>query len=156
MDDTGQDARTVPVGQARQDPFDARQRLQALVADSALTALLRRDAHAIDDGTDWSRCDDHQVLDQLAAAVADRRVRGAATRPALLRLVPVPAPASPSSPAPSGAPRAAAPAAAPSPSDGTFADLDIEAMVATLQRAARDGMPFCEECARAAAGEAAA
>jgi branched-chain amino acid transport system ATP-binding protein len=33
------------------------------------------------------------------------------------------------------------------------AELDVAAMVAVLVQAAQDGVPFCEECARAAAAQ---
>jgi hypothetical protein len=68
----------------------------------------------------------------------------------LRRLVPLLAPAPPP-PAPASSPRpAAAPAAAPPAAETTFgSDLDVAAMVAVLQQAAQDGVPFCEECEKA-------
>jgi hypothetical protein len=42
--------------------------------------------------------------------------------------------------------------APPPAAETTFgSDLDVAAMVAVLVQAAQDGVPFCEECARAAA-----
>lgn len=79
--------------------------------------------------------------------------------PRLLRLVrlagPAAAPPPPASPRREAVP-AAAPAAAPAT---TFTPtLDAAAMAAVLVQAAREGVPFCEECARAAPqnGQAAA
>jgi hypothetical protein len=101
----------------------------------------------------WWHCDDHQVL--MGTGLLARWDAGPGTaaglkmRPlALTPPAPAPAPTSPA-PSPATAARRAAPAAAPAP--GTFeTDLDVAAMVAVLQQAARDGVPFCEECARAA------
>ena len=125
------------------------------VTDDGAMAQARLLALALGDGTDWSRCGDHQVLHALAVAPP---TQGPAAPVALMQLVAPPAPApAPAPPAPSPAPRAAAPAAAPAPAaaDGTFGTaLDVAAMVAVLQQAARDGVPFCEECARAAAAAA--
>lgn len=125
------------------------------VTDDGAMAQARLRALALSDGTDLSRCGDHQVLYALAVAPRDLESAAPVT---LMRLVAPPAPApAPAAPAPSPAPRAAAPAAAPAPpaADGTFGtSLDVAAMVAVLQQAARDGVPFCEECARAAAAAA--
>ncbi len=127
--------------------------LAADVTDDGAMAQARLQALALGDGTDWSRCGDHQVLHALAVAPP---AQGSATPVALMRLVAPPAPApAPAPPAPSPAPRAAAPAPAPAAAEGTFGTaLDVAAMVAVLQQAARDGVPFCEECARAAAAAA--
>lgn len=55
--------------------------------------------------------------------------------------------------------QAAAPSAPPPPSERpqeedppTFAAVDGGAQASALRNAAQDGVPFCEECARAAAG----
>ncbi|KPF49547.1 hypothetical protein IP87_18170 [beta proteobacterium AAP121] len=101
----------------------------------------------------WWHCDDHQVLTGAALLArwnaASGTEVGLQMKPlALTRLAPAPA-ATPPAPSPAAAARRAAPAAAPAP--GTFEiELDVAAMVAVLQQAARDGVPFCEECARAA------
>lgn len=76
--------------------------------------------------------------------------------PRLLRLVRLAGPTAAPPPPPASPRREAAPAAAPAT---TFIPtLDAAAMAAVLVQAARDGVPFCEECARAAPqnGQAAA
>ena len=95
------------------------------------------------------------MLFRSAAAIAaeSMRVCGPAKVLPLYGLAAVRAPAAaPAPPASSpSAPRAAPVAAAP-PVETTFgSDLDVAAMVAVLVQAAQDGVPFCEECARAAA-----
>ena len=71
--------------------------------------------------------------------------------PQLLRLPTAAPPTAAPPPPPAAAPRAAA-AAPASVAETTFGpQLDVAAMVAVLQQAAQDGVPFCEECARAAA-----
>ena len=128
------------------------------VGDDAALVGLRLAAAALADGTDWSRCDDHAAIEQVRLAVDSGRLAGGdqpATLPALRPLAPrrVVAPA----PAPPG--RSTAPLAAalpPPPPESTFgANLDVAAMVNALRQAAQDGVPFCEECARAAAARAA-
>ena len=139
------------------DAGSARQWLARSVGDAAAVAALRRTALALADGTDLSRIDDHQLLDQLAAAAAAGRLRSTGAPPELLRLVT--APALVAAPAPSPRPSAsrAAPAAPPSAVETTFdSDLDAAAMAAVLVQASQDGVPFCEECAKAAAKRAAA
>lgn len=126
--------------------------------DDTEMGALRNTALQSADGTDWSRVDDHQVVEHVAAAVLAGRLPGSAqaTRAPLRRLVAnVAAPAaSPPPPAPSPPAAAPSPASAPAAADTTFGlDLDVAAMVATLMQAAQDGTPFCEECARAAAAQ---
>lgn len=145
----------VPAG----DFFAARQGLAPSLDDDAGSGLLRGAAVALADGSDISRFDGHMLVDQLAAALADGRlrdVRGAGAMK-MLRLVPVATPAPPPPPpAPAPSPRAQAAGPAPAPAESTFdAGLDVAAMVAVLVRAAQDGVPFCEECASAAAEAAA-
>jgi len=141
----------VPAG----DLVAARQGLSPSLDDDASTSLLRAAALALTDGSDLSRVDSHTLVDQLAAALADGRLRDnrGADSLKLLRLIPAAAPAPPPPPpaaAPSPRPQAAPPA--PAPVESTFdAGLDVAAMVAVLVQAAQDGVPFCEECARAAA-----
>lgn len=130
------------------------------VGDDAAMQPLRLAALALADGSDLSRCDDHQVVQQLQVAVAQGRLpSGDAVAPTLRRLAPVGAPPPPApAPPPASAARAPAAAVAPPPAvETTFGlDLDVAAMVAVLQQAAQDGTPFCEECARAAAAQRAA
>lgn len=77
--------------------------------------------------------------------------------PRLLRLVRLAGPAA-APPPPASPRREAAPAAAAAPATTFTPTLDAAAMAAVLVQAARDGVPFCEECARAAPqnGQAAA
>jgi pyruvate/2-oxoglutarate dehydrogenase complex dihydrolipoamide acyltransferase (E2) component len=101
----------------------------------------------------WWHCDDHQVLTATGLLWPWEAKPGAAERLQMRPLAltpPAPAPAA-AAPAPSPASAAGRAAPAAAPAAGTFgADLDVAAMVAVLQQAARDGVPFCEECARAA------
>lgn len=132
------------------DRSDAKQRLAASIGDDAALARLRRTTLSLADGADLSRLDDHALLDDLAAAVAEGRLRAAGPRPRLLPFVPEAAPA----PAPA-APARARRSAPATPDVPPEADLDVAAMVAVLVQAARDGVPFCEECERARAAQAA-
>lgn len=135
---------------ARDDEVSARQWLAPAVGDDAALAALRLMTLGLADGTELSRLDDQQLVDHLATAVAEGWLRSAGARPVLRRLVPAPAPAP--TPAPVTSVRRAAPVAPPPGAESTFGSgLDVAAMVAVLVRAARDGVPFCEECARAAA-----
>ena len=127
------------------------------IGDDARMAARRSQALKLADGTDWSRCSDHEVVAQLAAAVAARHLAAAIAPTKLMRMASprVAAPGSSPPAAPASSPRAA-PAAAPAADDSTFLSLDVAAMVATLRQAAETGAPFCEECARAAREAAAA
>jgi hypothetical protein len=126
---------------------------QTAVGDDADMARLRQQLQQAFPADLWWHCDDHQVLTGTGLLARRDAVPGAAAslqmRPlALTQPAPAPAPTAPA-PSPAAAARRAAPAAAPAP--GTFeTELDVAAMVAVLQQAARDGVPFCEECARAA------
>lgn len=141
------------------DPVAARQWLNAAVSDDAQLAALRLCAHALGDGVDFSRLDEHQALDHLAAALTQGRLlAGTAAQPALRNLSVAAAAAPAPAPASSAAPARAAPAVAEPPpaEETTFSSgIDVSAMVAGLVQAAQDGVPFCEECARAAAEAAA-
>jgi hypothetical protein len=100
-----------------------------------------------------SRLDEHQVAALVASALMSDRLRlgGPAQSPTLLAQG-----TKPQSAAPAPAPAAArAPAAAPAPAPAAGPELDVAAMVQVLLDAARDGVPFCEECAKAAAASAA-
>lgn len=134
------------------DPVAAAAWLAPAVVDDAQNAELRLRADALADGGDWSRLDEFTVREHLATALEQGRLlAGTTARPELLRLVP-PMVAAPPPPPPAASSPRAAPTAAPPPPDGTFdVELDVAAMVAVLQQAAEDGVPFCEECARRAA-----
>jgi len=130
--DAGSDA-----GIGRRDPVEARQWLDRQIIDDADAGQLRWYAAGLHEGTDWWRLDDAQVKEQLAAALDEGRLRTGQGAKVVLRpldqLQPVPLPAPPAAPV-----------------ETTFApNLDVAAQVAVLVQAARDGMPFCEECERA-------
>lgn len=137
------------------DPLAARQWLAGRRSDGAGLQALRADASCVDEGEDLSRLDDHALLDLLAAQISAgvMRVCGQRSETTLYRLVLTQAAAPPPAPAPSPAPTPARGSAAPPPLaavDSTFpASLDVAAMVATLRQAAQEGVPFCEECAKA-------
>ena len=146
-----------PVG--ADDFVSARQWLAQAAGDDAAMATLRLSALSLSDGIDISRLDDQQLIEQLAPALAAGRLPGLGpTRTAAmykLVLARPPAPPPPP-PVPSSRPAAASPAAAPAEAETTFgSELDVAAMVAVLVQAAQDGMPFCAECAKAAARVAA-
>jgi hypothetical protein len=134
------------------DLSSARLWLARMIGDDAALASLRLKVLTLADGTALSQLDDQALIDHLAAAVAEGRLRIGGVRPELRRLVVGPAPA-PATRAPPAAPVRRAAAAAPAAAvDTTFdSELDTAAMAAVLAQAARDGVPFCEECARAAA-----
>lgn len=127
---------------------------EAAIGVDAEMARLRQRVQEAYPADLWWHSSDHEVLTSTRLLRDRADMRHAATvlqmRPlALATPAPAPAAAAPA-PGPAAAARRAAPAAAPAP--GTFeAELDVAAMVAVLQQAARDGVPFCEECARAAA-----
>lgn len=125
------------------------------IGDDVAQDHLRCAARALADGTDLSRLDQHQLLELLLPRLVDGRPQSGLTKPLAYRLVPVVAPVSAPAPAPAAnaaaSPRTMAAAPPPAPADSTFApNLDVVAMVAALRAAAQDGVPFCEECARAA------
>lgn len=129
--------------------------LESAAGDDTAMSALRLSAVALADGTDWSRLDDHAVIAQCLAAQAQGRLAPQAhPAPQLYRLAPASvsaAAAAPSPPAPAPSPRAA-PAAPALEAETTFSlNIDVASMVGALQQAAQDGVPFCEECARAAA-----
>ncbi len=138
------------VDEMARDLGAAQQWLARCLGDDAAMARLRGTAQALADGVDLSRADEHAVTEQLAHALADGRLRaGFGATPTLRRLVL--APAAPAPPPASASPRAA-PVAPPPAVETTFnPNLDVASMVAVLVQAAQDGVPFCEECARAAA-----
>lgn len=126
----------------------------ATVGDDAAMASLRVSALALADGTDWSRCDDHEVAGQVASALVRGRLSAAQAAPALAlyRLAVAPVAAAPSAPLSAAPPSVARglPAAGIALPDATLSlDLDVQAMVQALIEAANNGVPFCEECERA-------
>jgi hypothetical protein len=142
---------------APSDLWSARLWLAHLIGDDAALASLRLKALALTDGTELSQLDDQALIDHLAVAVAEGRLRIGGVRPELRRLVVGPAPAPATRPPPAAPVRREAAAAPPAAVETTFgSELDVAAMVAVLVQAAQDGVPFCEECARAAAEAAAA
>lgn len=117
--------------------------------DDPHSAELRRRAQAVGLGIEWSREDDHAVVHFLAWA-APAQADDNAPRPyPLARRVAAAAPA----PAAAASPRASRATAAPPPSasqDTLSPNVDAAATANNLREAANDGVPFCEECARAA------
>ena len=146
------------------DSTAARQWIGRFIGDEAKMARLRLQVIATGAEAAPLMLDDHALADRIEAGISSgsMRVCGAASALKLHGLVLVKAPAaapSRSSSAPTAAPTAprAAPVAPPPPVETTFgSDLDVAAQVAVLVQAARDGVPFCEECAKAAAKRAAA
>ena len=157
----------------------AHRALAPALRDPMAMAALRRLSLAHAGGAELNLLDDHDVLSVLCRAVVGGRLwlRGmaatsAAETPDAATSKPEgfgvaaapPAGGAPSPPAPAPTPSSRAPApmapppppAAPPPPDAP-PDLDNAAQAATLREAARTGVPFCEECAKAArAREAAA
>lgn len=124
--------------------------------DDTVIAAGRLAALALSDGTELSRCDDHQIADLLRSAPRSFEPPGGGA----LQLYPLAAAAaSAAAPlAPSAPPRRSAAAAEPTAVSlsALSPDLDVAAMVRVLTEAARDGVPFCEECERARKARAAA
>ncbi len=138
------------------DSVSARITLTEAIGDDAVLGRLRSTARSLAEGTDLSRLDEHQLIELLTPLLADGWLNLGLHKPLAYQLVPVAAPVSaPAAPAPAS-PRPAA-AAPPDPVDSTFgSSLDVAAMVAVLKAAAASGVPFCEECAKAAAQKQAA
>ncbi len=138
------------------DLFAAHEWVSRFVGDEAEMARLRVLAGRADAPVAASRAGEHDVAEQIAACITagSMRVCGSVRPLRLYRLVgasmPQPAPAAPAAAA-AAAPRAApAGSASPALPQATFvADLDAAAMAQALRAAARDGVPFCEECERA-------
>ena len=137
------------------DATAAQQWVGRFVGDEVTMARLRQLALTAGVEASPQRCDDHALVERIKAGITagSMRVCGPAKALTLYGLATVRAPAAaPAPPAPSSAQPRATPVAAPPPVETTFgSDLDIAAMVAVLVQAAQDGVPFCEECARAAA-----
>lgn len=108
----------------------------------------RRRAQAVGQGIEWSREDDHAVAHFLGWAAPSQADEHAPKAYPLARRAAAAAPA----PA-AAAPRASRAAAAPPPAvsqDTLSPNVDAAATANNLRQAANDGVPFCEECARAA------
>jgi hypothetical protein len=122
-------------------------------------ARLRLWAASLAEGPELWRYDDAEVVTLLASHLESARLAGtAASAPvALFPYSVVASPAGGAAPAPSGGrggggnQAASAPTARATPPAEPASLLDQAAMAETLRRAAQDGVPFCEECARAAA-----
>jgi hypothetical protein len=137
----------------------ARQWLDQRAINDVERSALRSAALGLADGTELSRLDDAQLKDHLSAALIGGRLYAAATSAVVLRqLTPTAKLAATviAAPAVAASSPRAAPEAAPAPAaETTFGpDLDVAAQVAALVQAAQDGVPFCEECAKAAAKRA--
>lgn len=125
-------------------------------ADPAQVAARRSQAAVMSLNVDLSRLRDDECATLRLRVPAHDLDDAVGAAPRLLPMAPPPAPPAAPPPPPPAARRSApaAPVAAPI---GTFTPaLDVAAMVAVLRQAARDGVPFCEECARAAAERAGA
>lgn len=138
------------------DPVSARQWVGRFIGDDVMMARLRQ--MAFDAGAESSpaMCDDQSLADRITAGITagSMRVCGPAQALTLLGLVAARPPVA--APARAAAPPRAAPVAPPPVAQTTFGpDLAVAAMVAVLVQAAQDGVPFCEECAKAAAATAA-
>jgi hypothetical protein len=137
------------------DPTAARRWVGRHIGDEATMARLRLIAIATGAEAATVMLDDQALADRIAAGINTGvlRVCGAATAQKLYGLVAIKAAAAAPTPSAAAAPAPrAAPVAPPPPVETTFvADLDVAAMVAVLVQAAHDGVPFCEECAKAAA-----
>jgi hypothetical protein len=142
------------------DPTAARQWINRFIGDEVAMARLRLQAASIGAEISPAMLDDHALADRIEAGITSgsMRVCGAAAALKLYGLVSSKAPAvAPAAPAPAPTAPRASPAAPPPPVETTFgSDLDVAAQVAVLVQAARDGVPFCAECAKAAAKRAAA
>jgi hypothetical protein len=134
------------------DPVTAQVPMARALLDDEEQTRLRAWALEVDDGLPLPQRAEHEVVAVVAAAVARGSLRTVGRPLTWLPLAPVRREAAPASSR--AAPVRTAPvAAAPAP-DSTFdRDLDVPAMVAALTQAARDGTPFCEECAKAAAAQ---
>jgi hypothetical protein len=138
------------------DESAARDLLRGLLSDAAAMARIRR-LLLEDSFRDLSTSSDHEVIDVLARRVASGRLRvvsSEAQRPPAIPAVKVPVITEAPPPAPERT-RAPAPpppeAKAPAPAPAT---VGMTAQAEALTLAARDGTPFCEECAKYRAEQA--
>ena len=134
--------------------------LRTALGDDAAMAAWRKALQESPLGEPVWQLSDHQVVEGLRATAWS--LAGTGRPPVSLHALGAPLSAAGAS---SGAPPAAsggagagrsaaaggAPPPPPEPVPGALAsDIDAEAMAQTLRDAARDGTPFCEECAREA------
>ena len=156
------------------DPPTARLALSPLLRDGMAMAALRADWLQFSGDPGLSRLDDQQLLDAISATLAAGQLRlcsgitntegegeegaedGSQTQSKVeaegQRQAMPSSSSSPASPPP--APRPAPPpppaaAAPPPPAPAAEPEIDAAAMTAVLLAAARDGVPFCEECEKA-------
>lgn len=135
------------------DESAARRWATTALADGAQVHRLRAQAAGLP-GLVLANTTDHQLAEALVHAIVQGRLRvcGGRRRP-LMRLAAqvAPPPAAPA--ASSSAPRRAPP---PPPPPAAPPAVDAAATAQALRAASENGVPFCEECARAAAARAAA
>ena len=144
-------------------------RFQGVGADAMYQ--LRQIVEEAGDGSFLQLMSDAEVVDRLGSLIASGRLlicgallaKTAVISKVARKGAPPPAapPARPQPPRPqsqpTSQPRFSDPgAAAPDPNDTFGSSLEVADMVAVLVQAAELGVPFCEECARAAAARAAA
>ena len=137
-----------------EDAVSAKNVLQRCVGDHHGMRVLRRQLTEVLRDAHVPQLSDVAVVDCIVSLVSQRRLRLVGPFPPLRALEGVPTrdtPANSAPPAPAA--RSAPPAArgAAVPGEPSFApNVDAAALAATLTDAAKDGTPFCEECARAA------
>ena len=136
------------------DGTAARQWVGRFIGNEVVMSRLRQLAQS--SGADESplMSDNQALADRIAASIMSGSIRvcGPAKAVTLYGLTTLKAPAAAPAP-PAAAPTAprSAPVAPPPPVETTFgSELDVAAMVAVLRAAAKEGVPFCEECAKAA------
>lgn len=135
--------------------MSTRQWLDRRAIDDVGRSALRCAALGLADGTELSRLDDAKLKDHLAAALMARRLDTAVGAPVVLRALTQRTGRAAVAPAPAASSQRVAPVApAPAAETTLGSDVDIDAMVAVLVKAARDGVPFCAECAKASAKRA--
>ncbi len=157
------------------DPYVARLVLSPLLRDGMAMANLRADWLPVSGDQALSRLDDQQLLDAIGGALATGRLRlcpgtvaaegeagaedgndakakaaAAAESEGERQAMPTSAsaPSPPPRPVAPAPPTAAAPPP-PAPPPVVEIEIDAAAMTAVLLAAARDGVPFCEECEKA-------
>ena len=155
------------------DPYVARLALSPLLRDGMAMAVLRADWLPFAGDQGLSHLDDQQLLDAIGGALstgqlrlcpgtvagegeagaedgsdAKAKVEAEGERQAMPTSASTPAPAPPAPRAPPPPPAAAAPPP-PAPAAPPEPEIDAAAMTAVLLAAARDGVPFCEECEKA-------
>ncbi|MEP7281387.1 MAG: hypothetical protein ABI696_05355 [Rubrivivax sp.] len=134
------------------DDVAAQDRVAPALLDDGEQIRLRAWALEVDDGVPLPQRAEHEAVSVVAAALARGALRPAGSPPPRLPLAAVRKQGLAAAPLRPPAPARAAAAAPPIAPDSTFgSDLDAAAMVAALTQAARDGTPFCEECAKASA-----